>query len=140
MNRILILCTVLLISVSAFGQAKKGSLKLVEEANEDDAPVVTGKAGVVEYDMKFKHGDFFDNPVILPHPNVKNTSAKKVRFMLTVALFDATGALVAASNQSSELDPNESTQLGSFLMYVQSFETWKTIASYQLTAFSEDIK
>jgi hypothetical protein len=131
-------CFLILMAYGAQAQHMKGPLKLVEEANEDAAPEITGKSGAVEYSLKVKHGDFFDSPVITPYPNVKNTGSKKVEFTLALALFDASGNLLIAHSQNSDLDPGEDTQMASFLMYMPTYDDWKKVASYQLVTFTRD--
>lgn len=134
----IIACFLFLIVCCAQAQNMKGPLKLVEEANGDAAPKISGKSGVVEYSLKVKHGDFFNSPVIKPYPSAKNTGTKKLEFTLSLALFDASGNLVIAHSQSTDIDPGEETQLASFLMHMPTYDAWKKVASYQLVAFTRD--
>jgi hypothetical protein len=141
MKRILTLTFILMLPVAGvFSQATKGLIKLVDESMEDSAPVLNGKSGAVEYKMKLVHGDFFGAATITPHPEVTNTSDKKVRFSITLALFDGKGFLVGAVAQNSDLDPKENANFGSFIIHVPDFDTWKSVASYQIVTFSSDVQ
>lgn len=129
----------LIVSLGAHSQNLKGPVKLVDRMSEDEPPVIKGKSGPVTFEMRLTHGDFFSQPVITPHPNLKNSGDKKVQFNMILALFDAAGVLISGTSQATDLDPNQETQQ-TFLINVPDYETWKKVASYQLTTFNMEVK